>query len=291
MGPSPVRFSCNKSYSNPDSDGDAPPLCHSPLAEQRCRDRAMALGEQKRRMVLNRVGTGSHVCPFDGTLPRARASSHVGGRISDADWASGRSTRRTRMDVDKEEKRTKDDPAVEPRQGSQHRRLASDTEDWGSRPSGCPSRLGVWGKLGRVCRERVCKKLFLWGGRVAGAGRGGTLGDADGPESESEVEPRPGPPELSGDGGVRRSSAPRVGATGPGRAPVAAERTTDTRTMPELSRRRRLSKQMRPRPTSASAWVTGPTSTSTPMQNRSSGRLVKRRPRSGTMAGDSDWTR
>jgi hypothetical protein len=255
------------------------PLCRSRLAGKGGRDQMVPLGGQRRGMVLDGVDTecgGFCARSFDGASPHgwASRSSLLGGvnaraRVSDAHWASEHS----HVDMDDEKKYMGYDPAAVP--GHQH--VVSDTEDRDRGRTGYRQR--AWGKLGLFCRERVCKKFFTWRDHIVG----GALGSVDdGPESTPDPESGPG----SGPGPVgltlRRTSAPPVGATGP---------TTIAETMPELGHRtRRLSKLTGVRPTSVSAWLTGPTSTSTPNQTRSSGRLVKRRPKSLSvaMAGELD---
>lgn len=181
------------------------------------------------------------------------------------------------MDMTGEEKHTEDDPAVVPPQGCQRRRIASDAQD--REPTG--DRRRALRKLGWFCRERAYKTFFSWRDRMVGAGREGARARAEGPAPELECDPGVGV------GRPYRVPAPRVGATGLVLLAETPTTTTDMRVTPGMSRRR-LSKLTRPRPTSASAWLAGPMSTSTPQEKRVSGRLVKRRPKSVAMAGERD---
>lgn len=286
---SPARISSIQSYSGPSIDGDMSPPRRSWLAEKGERDHMMPLGGQRHGMVLDRVGAehgGSRVRSFDGASPHGRSTIDGGvnarTRVSDAHWANDRS----HVDlVDEEKKHLGDDPAAVPR----HQCVASDTEDRRDRVQGRTGyRQRAWCKLGLFCRERVCKKFFAWRDHIVG---GALASVDDGPESAPEPESGPGSGPGQGVGvgvgglALCRMCAPPVGATGP-----TTTATIGAGTRSEQSRGRRLSKLMRARPTSTSAWLIGPTSTSTSTQTRSSGRLVKRRPKSLSvaMAGELD---
>jgi len=240
----------------------------------------MPLGGQRRRMVLDKVGTR-----------RGGSRAHSSDRASPHDWPRsslvGDVCARARSPVDvvdeEEKKHMGDDPADVLR----HQRMASsDTE--GRDRGRTEYRQRTWGKLGLFCRER-CKKLLSWRDRLVG----GALAGMDGLDSEPEPESGPGGVGFGGGLTLARTSAPLVGATGP--VSLSAKRKTTEAaivagTRPELNRGRRVSTLARPRPASASAWLAGPTSTSTPKQARSSGRLVKRRPKSlsAATAGELD---
>lgn len=271
---SPARLLSIQTYSGPSIDGDMSPQCRSRLAGKGDRDQIVPLGRQRGEMVLDRVDTecgGSRVRSFDGASPHGWASrSSLLGGVN----ARTRVSQHSHVDVAEEEKKHMGyDPAAVPR----HQHVASDTEDR-DRDRGRTRR--AWGQLSLFCRERVCKKFLTWRDRIVG----GAFASVDGPDSAPAPESGPGPGPGVGLT-LCRTSAPPVGATGP------TTTTIGTETGVELSHRtRRLSKLTRARPTSVSAWLTGPTSTSTPTQTRSSGRLVKRRPKSLSvaMAGELD---
>ncbi|KAI9566353.1 hypothetical protein HD554DRAFT_1187554 [Boletus coccyginus] len=232
----------------------------------------MPVGGQRRGMVLDKVGTrhgGSRAHSFD------RASPHDWPRSSLVGDVCARACSLADVVDEEEKKHMGDDPAVVLR----HQRIASsDTEGRDRGRTGYRQR--TLGKLGVFCRER-CKKLLSWRDCMVG----GALAGVDGPDSKLEPGPGPGPGVGFGGGTLTltRASAPLVGATGP----VSLSAKTKTTgaaigagTRPELSRGRRVSMLGCPRPANASAWLAGPMSTSTPKQARSSGRLVKRRPKS-----------
>lgn len=273
------------------------PLYYSRLAESGLQHQTMALERSRRGMVLNSIRE-SRGHSFGGTLPRGRPSSaFVGGRwpVDDAHWARNRSSTWTPVGViGEEEKYTEYDPATVPPQGYQRQRIASDAQDRGP----TADRRHPLGKLGRSCRERAYKAFFTWRDRIVGGGGEGPIGGGNGSGSGSEPKPRPAPepapePECDpGDGAGRfyRVPAPRAGATAS--RLLAKSTRTDMSETPEMTRRRlSLPAWVRPRPTSTSAWLAGPVSTSTMQRKRASvfGHLVKRRHESVQVApGERD---
>ncbi|KAF8555089.1 hypothetical protein OG21DRAFT_957776 [Imleria badia] len=278
----PVSPICFSSFqSNPgldfdfDGDMDMSPRCRCQLAEMGVRDQA---GGKRRGGVRDRVGAGrggSREYTFDGALSLVGVNAR--GRVCDAHWT------RDRVVVDEEKKHKRDDPAAVPR----YQRGESETEDRDRVRTGMRQR--AWRKWGQFCRERICKKFFTWSDHAVGGGVASSDGlDCGAERSGSGSGPGSGSSQGAGVGGLTLGrTSPQVGATGT--EPVKTVTTTgnSAETGPELSRQARLAKT-RPRPMSASAWLTGPISTSTPNHTRSSGRLVKQRPRSIATASQLD---
>ncbi|KAF8131450.1 hypothetical protein EV363DRAFT_1165545 [Boletus edulis] len=288
----PVRLSSVPSSSGPDFDGDVDVSlpcrcrCYCWITEMGDRGQTTPSGGKRRQvgMVADSVGmrrAGSRVHLFDG------ASSMVGGfgaRVctGDGHWTSDRLGMDT---VDAEKKHKRDDPAAEPR----HRGVCADMQNQTCKNGARTGRRRAWSKMGRFCRERVCKKIFSWRDHIVGRA-GGLVASMGGPDSRSAPEEW-----VSGDDSVvartsPRAFAPLVGATGSGpvkdtdtktrtRTKVAMVTTAEANsadTEPELSRRNRLTKGTHPRPKSATTqWLAEPISTST-MGMRS---LPGRRPR------------
>lgn len=254
-----MRFSSVESCFGPDFDGyrDRVSCCRCQLAEKRDRDLAMVPGHG---VVLDRTNRGRGGSRVDSLLANAR------GHLSGAHCTSGRPHRDT---ID-EEKNMGDDPAAVYRDG----RVGSGAKHRGCVQTEYPQR--AWGKLGQFYRERVHNKFIAWRDHVVGGRRTSMDGLGSG------VEPGSVGGRLTFGG--TPECAPLLGATGTG--PV---KRTATARIPEASGHSRVSRSTGSRPMSASAWLVGPMSTSTPKQHRrSSGRLVKRRPRSIATTGQRD---
>ena len=238
-----------------DGDMDMSFRCRCQLGELGVRDQT-----SKRHEGVRDRGRGGSRAHALGHRALSLVDAHARARVGDPHWPCDRAH------IDGE-KHTRDDPAAVPCA----QRIESDMDRDRVR-TGCGQ--GVWRKWTRFCRARVCQTWYTWrDGRVRAADLG------------CGAEPRSGFGQGAGVLTLGRAS-PLVGATGT--EPVKKTKTTGgngAATDPELSRRERLGKR---RPTSASAWLTGPISASTPSHTRSSGRLVKRRPRSVATVGQGN---